>query len=178
VEAYDFLCVVEERRLSADAETNRRLRSVRALAADPAARVRVVAPALNSRVRHWFSDCDPSVAAAEHRLRTCIAQLEDLGLDVEGHVGDEDPMQAIADALVAFPATELVIATHPSRGRTGSRMTSSTARSPASACPPSTPPSTWPLRGRWSRHEPRGDLHRQVWPSSKHSPLRRDGSPN
>jgi hypothetical protein len=88
-------------------------RSVRALAADPAARVRVVAPALNSRVRHWFSDCDASVAAAEHRLRTCIARLEDLGLDVEGHVGDEDPMQAIADALVAFPATELVIATHP-----------------------------------------------------------------
>jgi len=39
--------------------------------------------------------------------------LEDLGLDVEGRVGDEDPMQAIADALVGFPATELVIATPP-----------------------------------------------------------------
>src|SRR4051794_13449941 len=87
-------------------------RTVRALAADPAARVRVVAPALNSRVRHWFSDCDGSVSAAEQRLSTCIAQLEDLGLDVDGHVGDEDPMQAIADALVAFPASELVIATH------------------------------------------------------------------
>src|SRR4051794_6405814 len=88
-------------------------RTVRALAADPAARVLVVAPALNSRVRHWFSDCDASVAAARQRLRTCTAQLGDLGLDVEGRVGDEDPMQAIADALVAFPATELLVATHP-----------------------------------------------------------------
>jgi K+-sensing histidine kinase KdpD len=78
-------------------------RTVRAFAADPAARVHVVAPARN----------DASAPAAEQRLRMCIAQLEDLGLDVRGHVGDPDPMRAIADALVSFPATELVIATHP-----------------------------------------------------------------
>jgi hypothetical protein len=55
-------------------------RTVRAFAADPAARVHVVAPALN----------DASAPAAEQRLRMCIAQLEDLGLDVHGHVGDPD----------------------------------------------------------------------------------------
>lgn len=87
--------------------------TVRSFAADPAARVHVVAPALNSRVRHWFSDTDGARAAAERRLATCVAQLAALDLEVDGHVGDEDPMQAIADALVSFPATELVIATHP-----------------------------------------------------------------
>jgi hypothetical protein len=87
--------------------------TVRAFAADPAARVHVVAPALNSRVRHWFSDRDAALDAAERRLEACLDQLADLGLSVDGHVGDEDPLQAIADALVTFPATELVISTHP-----------------------------------------------------------------
>ena len=73
----------------------------------------VVAPALNSRIRHWFSDTDGARAAAEERLAACLDQLVALGLDADGHVGDEDPLQAIADALVTFPATELVIATHP-----------------------------------------------------------------
>ena len=87
--------------------------TVRAFAADPAARVHVVAPALNTRLRHWFSDTDVALRAAQDRLATCLEQLRRLGLAVEGHVGDEDPLQAIADALATFPATELVIATHP-----------------------------------------------------------------
>src|SRR5690349_20405792 len=88
-------------------------RAVRAFAADRAARVRVVAPALNSRLRHWFSDSDAAREAAEARLAACLAELSALGLPADGHVGDEDPLQAIADALTAFPATELLIATHP-----------------------------------------------------------------
>jgi hypothetical protein len=78
--------------------------TVSAFAVDPAARVLVVAPAPRSRMRRL---------AAEERLHSCIARLEGLGLDVDGHVGDEDPMRAIADALATFPATELVIGTHP-----------------------------------------------------------------
>jgi hypothetical protein len=87
--------------------------AVRVFAADPAARVRVVAPALNTRLRHWFSDSDAAREAAEARLGGCLAELGGLGLDADGHVGDEDPLQAIADALAAFPATELLIATRP-----------------------------------------------------------------
>lgn len=89
--------------------------AVRAFVVDPAARVLVVAPALNSRMRHWFSDSDAHAAqaAAEARLAQCLEQLSGLGLAAEGHVGDQDPLQAIADALVTFHATELVIATHP-----------------------------------------------------------------
>src|SRR3954464_15992092 len=39
--------------------------AVRAFAADPAARVHVVAAEFNSRVRHWFSDIDGARADAD-----------------------------------------------------------------------------------------------------------------
>lgn len=72
----------------------------------------VVAPALNSRVRHWFSDIDPARDAAELRLAECIEQLRRRGIEAEGTVGDADPLQAIEDALCEFSADLLVISTH------------------------------------------------------------------
>ncbi len=78
--------------------------TVSAFAVDPEARVHVVAPAPRSRMRRL---------AAEERLHSCVARLEGVGLDVDGHVGDEDPLRAIEDALVSFPATELIIETAP-----------------------------------------------------------------
>jgi len=75
--------------------------------------VLVVAPALNSRLRYWLSDDDAARRAAENRLETCLDRLGSAGLDVEGVVGDADPIQAIDDALRAFPADCIVVATHP-----------------------------------------------------------------
>jgi hypothetical protein len=79
------------------------------------AEVLVVAPALNSRLRHWTSDEDQARADAEARLRRCLGLLHGDGVQADGVVGDADPLQAIADALHGFPADELVIATHPPR---------------------------------------------------------------
>jgi ribosomal protein S18 acetylase RimI-like enzyme len=81
--------------------------------ADDGARVAVVAPALNSRLRHWLSDEDEARRAAELRLAGCVESLAAAGVDAEGWVGDADPLQALADALHVFRADELVIATHP-----------------------------------------------------------------
>ena len=78
-----------------------------------ATQVLVVAPALNSRVRHWFSDEDPARRAAECRLSGALDGLREAGVDVDGWVGDADPLTAIEDALAIFPADELLIATHP-----------------------------------------------------------------
>jgi len=75
--------------------------------------VLVVAPALNSRLRHWTSDEDEARAEAEARLHRCLGLLQSDGVEADGVVGDADPLQAIADALHGFPADELVIATHP-----------------------------------------------------------------
>jgi hypothetical protein len=73
----------------------------------------VVAPALNSRLRHWTSDEDGARDAADERVRNSVARLAGAGLDVRGEVGDGEPLQAIEDALRTFGADEIVISTHP-----------------------------------------------------------------
>jgi hypothetical protein len=77
------------------------------------ARVLVVAPALNSRIRHWTSDDDRAHELAEKRLVGCLERLGQAGIDANGIIGDADPLIAIGDALHVFHADELIIATHP-----------------------------------------------------------------
>jgi nucleotide-binding universal stress UspA family protein len=79
------------------------------------AEILVVAPALNSRLRHWLSDDDGARRRAEERADACVDRLERSGAHARGSVGDADPVQAIADALATFPADEIVIAAHPER---------------------------------------------------------------
>jgi GABA permease len=87
--------------------------AVRDMALSHDAEVLVVAPALNTRLRHWMSDSDRAHEAAEQRLAGCLARLRDAGVRVSGHVGDADPMRAIEDATRVFDADEIVIGTHP-----------------------------------------------------------------
>ncbi len=75
--------------------------------------VLVLAPALNSRLRHWVSDVDAAVEAARERMQGTIDELRRHGLTATGRVGDADPLQAIADALVGFAASRVIISTWP-----------------------------------------------------------------
>jgi hypothetical protein len=77
------------------------------------AEILVIAPALNSHLRHWVSDEDGARAAAEERVRASVANLATTGLNVRGEVGDGEPLQAIEDALRTFAPDEIVISTHP-----------------------------------------------------------------
>lgn len=77
------------------------------------ARVLVVAPALNSRIRHWTSDDDRAHELAEDRLVGCLERLGKAGIDANGIIGDADPLIAIGDALRVFHADELIVVTHP-----------------------------------------------------------------
>jgi hypothetical protein len=79
----------------------------------PATEVLVVAPALASPVQHWVSDVDGARSAADERVRASVERLAETGLVVRGEVGDQDPLQAIEDALRTFGADEIVISTHP-----------------------------------------------------------------
>jgi hypothetical protein len=75
--------------------------------------VLVVAPALNSRLRHWVSDVDGAVAHAAGRLEQALAALRARGISVRGEIGDANPLVAIEDAIADFPASEIVISTLP-----------------------------------------------------------------
>ena len=87
---------------------------VRSLVADVTdARVLVVAPALNTRLRRWLSDDDAAREVAVWRLQLAVERLTEREVVVDGMIGDADPLQAIDDALAAFPADEVVVSTHP-----------------------------------------------------------------
>ena len=62
------------------------------------AEVLVVAPALNSWLRHWLSDEDTARRRAEERVTAHLERLERSGVHAEGRVGDADPLLAIADS--------------------------------------------------------------------------------
>lgn len=73
----------------------------------------LVAPALNSRLRHYVSDTDGAVAAARDRLAEAIDFLSEAGVRARGSVGDADPFVALTDALAEFDADEVLLSTHP-----------------------------------------------------------------
>jgi GABA permease len=76
-------------------------------------RVLVVSPALNTPLGHWTNDEEEARAAAQARLDQSIAGFRAAGLETEGEIGDDDPIQAIEDAVRTFQPDELVISTHP-----------------------------------------------------------------
>jgi GABA permease len=89
------------------------LEDVRGRAGDRGSQILVVCPALNSPIRHWASDEDQARAAAQARLDASLGAMRAAGLQVEGEIGDGDPIQAIEDAVRTFQPDELVISTHP-----------------------------------------------------------------
>jgi nucleotide-binding universal stress UspA family protein len=77
------------------------------------AHVLVVTPALNTPLKHWVSDDDQARDAAQGRLDSSLAQLNEAGIEARGEIGDGEPLQAIEDALRTFGADEIIISTHP-----------------------------------------------------------------
>jgi hypothetical protein len=75
--------------------------------------VRMVVPAVEaSPFRHTMGDIDEPKKEAEARLEKNLKMLQQNGLEVNGEVGDPDPVQAAEDALLKAPADEVVIFEH------------------------------------------------------------------
>jgi len=84
--------------------------AIRFRARHGSAEVLVVVPALGARMRR----AAPAVRqAAEDRLSRSLERLQRAGVRVRGQLGDADPLHAIGDALEAFVADEILVATHP-----------------------------------------------------------------
>lgn len=105
----------EERRLLvlADARCSgdRLCDTVAARLAGRDADVLVVAPVLASPLHYLAGDEDGERADAQARLDAVVAGLRRRGLRVEGRLGDDDPLQALGDALAGFPAGEALVVT-------------------------------------------------------------------
>ncbi len=81
--------------------------------ADRPGEVLVVAPALNTRLRHLMNDDARAITQARARLHLAVALLNDAGITGRGEVGDADPLNAIADAHATFGAHAVLISTWP-----------------------------------------------------------------
>jgi hypothetical protein len=70
------------------------------------ARVLVVTPARNqSRLAFWVSDSDEAIADAQEVEEASVAALAQTdAAAVAGEVGESEPLLALRDALVTFPA--------------------------------------------------------------------------
>jgi nucleotide-binding universal stress UspA family protein len=83
-------------------------------AVDPSdAEVMVVAPALQpSPLKFWLSDADEAIARAREVGAQSREQLSEAGVDASADTGEADPIEAIQDALITFPADRIVLFTH------------------------------------------------------------------
>ena len=75
------------------------------------AEVRVVSPVLASPVHFGTNDEEREAGDARARLDKTVAALARMGVPASGGIGTDDPLQAIGDALVSFPADEIVVMT-------------------------------------------------------------------
>jgi hypothetical protein len=88
-----------------------RLRAALGGATDDA-EIMIVAPALHrSALRFWLSDADEAIQRADRVQRETVEGLDDAGLDARGDTGEGDPVQAVEDVLVTFPAERIVLFT-------------------------------------------------------------------
>jgi hypothetical protein len=75
--------------------------------------LRVVVPATEANaLRHTMGDIDEPKREAEERLERALQTLRERGIEVNGEVGDPDPVQAAQDALLKAPADEVLIFEH------------------------------------------------------------------
>jgi len=85
--------------------------SVVAALAGPGAEVLVVAPVLASPLHYVADDENAERADADARLAAVVDGLRAAGFDARGRIGDDDPVQALGDALAEFPAVEALVVT-------------------------------------------------------------------
>ena len=85
--------------------------SIVAALAGPEAEVLVVAPVLASPLHYLVDDERAERADAEARLAAVVDGLRAAGFDARGRIGDDDPVQALGDALAEFPAVEALVVT-------------------------------------------------------------------
>jgi hypothetical protein len=85
--------------------------SIVAALAGPEPELLVVAPVLASPLHYVANDERAEVADAEARLAAVVDGLHAAGFDARGTVGDDDPVQALGDALAEFPAVEVLVVT-------------------------------------------------------------------
>lgn len=98
-----------------DSQTTSRIaRIFEASEADPLnCEIRVLVPARGRFMDRWSGERRPRIAQAQRYCVHSVASFATAGLEAEARVGDEDVVLAVEDELRDFPATDVLLVTHP-----------------------------------------------------------------
>ncbi len=102
-----ILIIMDEVICDADSHPDELVRVI-----EGASEILIVAPCMTSRLESLCSDLDEARVEADRRLDIVLDYFRQSGLNPQGEVGDENPLQAIDDALADFAADALVLALH------------------------------------------------------------------
>jgi hypothetical protein len=75
-------------------------------------RFHLVVPA-SPRGASWAFDMHSGHDAAEHDLEGALERIRSLGLEIDGEVGDPDPVAAVSDSAHAGSYNEVIVSTLP-----------------------------------------------------------------
>jgi len=92
------------------AESDELLEALRRRAQEGPASFHLVVPATPRGVS-WAADMHAGGDAAEHDLEGALERLRAAGLDIEGEIGDPDPVAAVTDAANQHKFDELIVST-------------------------------------------------------------------
>src|SRR3954452_7982521 len=88
------------------------LDALRERAEEGAAQFHLVVPA-SPRGASWAFDMHSGHDAAEHDLEGELERMRELGIEVDGEVGDPDPAAAVMDSAHAGSYDEVIVSTLP-----------------------------------------------------------------
>src|SRR5437763_16343987 len=88
------------------------LGALRERAEEGPAQFHLVVPA-SPRGASWAFDMHSGHDAAEHDLDGALGRIRKLGLEVEGEVGDPDPVAAVMDSANSGSYDEVIVSTLP-----------------------------------------------------------------
>jgi hypothetical protein len=86
------------------------LKALRERADEGPAKFHLVVPA-TARGVTWVADMHAGGDAAEHDLDGALERLRGAGLDIEGEIGDPDPVAAVQDAANSASYDEVIVST-------------------------------------------------------------------
>jgi hypothetical protein len=86
------------------------LEALRERAAQGPAKFHLVVPA-TARGVSWVADMNAGGDAAEHDLEGALERLRGVGLEVDGQIGDPDPVAAVQDAANQGNYDEMIVST-------------------------------------------------------------------
>jgi hypothetical protein len=86
------------------------LEALRERAARGPARFHLVVPS-TARGVSWVADMNAGADAAEHDLEGALDRLRGTGIEIDGEIGDPDPVAAVQDAAHAGSYDELIVST-------------------------------------------------------------------